>query len=175
MAEENQQSDQVSSAPEQAEETNDNFELSGVEAPSQENPVPDTFEDVKFYPLIKFDKIQNLRQVGRTAVSVDLSGSATTLVCVHAEQFIRILKAYLLYTEASSADAGITIEVGKETDRDYYYTGTTEVSKAIWYTEEITLLKNDVTTGDTVTFYSAGGKTGTGEIMLVIEYKINAI
>ena len=107
----------------------------------------------------------------RTATSADLSGSAITLVCIHTEKSAILKKASLLYTEASSADAGITVEIGKEADRDYYYTGTTEVSKSQWYSKDIVLLKQDIVGGDTITFYSPGGKTGTGEIMLIIEIK----
>jgi hypothetical protein len=113
------------------------------------------------------------KKIERTASSVDLSGAAATLVCFHAERACTLEKATLLYTEASSADAGITVEIGKESDRDYYYTGTTEVSKSQWYTKDVTLLQTDIASGDTVTFYSAGSKTGTGEIMLVIEYTID--
>ena len=105
----------------------------------------------------------------RTSVSVDLSGATVTLICFHFEKFVKIRRAFLLYTEASSADAGVTIKIGKETDDDYYYTGTSEVSKPQWYTKELTLLKRDVAIGDTVLFTSAGGKTGTGEIMLILE------
>lgn len=109
----------------------------------------------------------------RTSLSADLSGSSITYVCFHTERSATLINAYLLYTEASSGDAGITVKIGKESDDDYYYTGTTETSKSQWYTKTITLLKNDITAGDTITFYSAGSKTGTGEIMLVIEYVIN--
>lgn len=110
----------------------------------------------------------------RTAVSADLSGGATTLVTLHPEQACQLIRAHLLYTEASSADAGITVEIGKETDRDYYYTGTTEINKALWYSKTVTLLKTDIAAGDTVTFYSPGAKAGTGEIMLVIDYLTGA-
>jgi len=110
----------------------------------------------------------------RTAVAADLSGGAVTLVCLHPEQALHLARANLLYTEASSADAGITVEIGKESDRDYYYTGATEINKALWYTKEVTLLKNDVAAGDTVTFYSPGSKTGTGEIILILEYLTGA-
>lgn len=106
----------------------------------------------------------------RTAIAVDLSGSAATLVALHAEQALHLAWLTLLYTEASSADAGITIEVGKESDRDYYYTGATETNKALWYTKNLALLKSDVAAGDTVTFYSPGAKVGTGEVILVLDY-----
>lgn len=106
----------------------------------------------------------------RSSTSVDLSSSAETLVVLHSERACTIKKATLLYTEASSGDAGVTIEIGKESDRDYYYTGTTETSKSQWYTKDVTLLQTDLSAGDTLTLYSPGGKSGTGEIMLVVEY-----
>ena len=108
--------------------------------------------------------------ITRTSVSVDLSGAATTLVAFHSERACTLKKATLLYTEASSSDAGITVKIGKESDDDYYYTGTSEVSKAQWYTLNVTLLQTALAAGDTVLLYSAGGKVGTGEVTLILEY-----
>lgn len=108
--------------------------------------------------------------IARTSISADLSGSAVTLVALHAERACTLKKATLVYTEASSADAGITLEIGKESDRDYYYTGASEADKSQWYSKDVTLLKAAVAAGDTLTFYSPGGKVGTGEVMLVVEY-----
>jgi hypothetical protein len=115
---------------------------------------------------------RNVKQIARSSTAVDLSGAAETLVVFHAPFECHILKATLLYTEATSGDAGITVEIGKETDRDYFFTGTTETGKAQWYEKVVTLLKTDLNAGDTMTFYSPGGKTGTGEIILSIEYAI---
>lgn len=110
------------------------------------------------------------QKLGRTAISVDLSGAAATVIALHCERACTLLKATLLYTEASSANAGIAVKIGKETDDDYFYTGTSEVSKALWYSKNVTLLQTGVGAGDTVILSSAGSKTGTGEIMLVLEY-----
>lgn len=101
---------------------------------------------------------------------VDLSGAAVNQYLLHPETACSLVQAYLLYTEASSADAGITLKIGKESDDDYYYTGTSETGKAQYYTKTLTLLAQDVAAGDTVIFNSAGGKTGTGEVVLVLEY-----
>ena len=60
--------------------------------------------------------------------------------------------------------------MGKETDDDYYYTGTSEVSKAQYYEADLTLLQTDLAAGDTLMFSSAGGKTGTGAIMCFAEW-----
>lgn len=104
---------------------------------------------------------------------LDLSGAAASdVVILHTTRACTLVKAVLLYTEASSADAGVTVEIGKETDADYYYTGTSEVSKAQWYEKDVTLLKTDIAAGDTVICGCAGSKVGTGEILVCIEYRI---
>ena len=105
---------------------------------------------------------------------LDLSGAAQSdVVIAHFSGGAKLVKAILLYTEASSADAGVTIKIGKETDDDYYYTGTSEVSKAKWYEKDVTLLQTAVAAGDTVICSSAGGKTGTGEILVCLEYLVD--
>lgn len=108
--------------------------------------------------------------IAQTRVSLDLSGGAQTLVCFHPKQHAYLVNASLLYTEASSGDVGVTIKIGKETDDDYYYTGTSEVSKALWYEKIVTLLQRNIDALDTVLFSTAGGKVGTGEVMLIIDY-----
>ncbi len=113
----------------------------------------------------------HVQKICRSSVSLDLSGGATTVVTLHCERACTLIKATILYTEASTADAGVALKIGKETDDDYYYTGTSEVSKALWYSLDVTLLQTDVGAGDTVLFYSAGGKNDTGEVMLVLEYE----
>lgn len=106
---------------------------------------------------------------------LDLSGDAVVNVPIlHASSACTLLKAILLYTEASSADAGVGVTIGKETDNDYYYTGTSEASKAAWYESSVTLLATDIAAGDTVVCGCAGGKVGTGEILVCIEYIVNS-
>lgn len=109
------------------------------------------------------------------AVAVmDLSGAAVAgNVILHPTQACTLLSARVLYTEASSADAGVAIKIGKETDDDYYFTGTSATSQSQWAETSLTLLKTDVAAGDTVICSSAGGKTGTGEVLVCIEYKVN--
>lgn len=113
----------------------------------------------------------HVQKIARSSTSLDLSGAAATLIALHCERACTLVKATLLYTEASSGDAGIAIKIGKETDDDYFYTGTTEVSKSQWYSKNVTLLQTAVGAGDTIIISSAGSKVGTGEIMLVLEYE----
>ena len=105
------------------------------------------------------------------ATSLDLSGAAVDQYVFHNNSGgnAYVNKATFLYTEASSGDAGITVKIGKESDDDWFFTGTTEISKSQFYTKDVTLLKNVLGDGDTLIFDSAGGKTGTGEIKLILE------
>jgi len=121
--------------------------------------------------------LKGWRDLGYHAKSearLDLSGAAqSNVIILHSTNACTLVKAILLYTEASSADAGVTVTIGKEIDADYYYTGTSEVSKAAWYEKEVTLLQTVVAAGDTVICGNAGGKVGTGEILVCIEYTVN--
>src|SRR3990167_4302947 len=112
-------------------------------------------------------------QFAKAMVIMDLSGGAVSNVIVlHTSRALTLLKAIILYTEASSADAGVTITIGKESDLDYYYTGASEISQAQWYEKDVTLLATDVAAGDTVICGIAGGKVGTGEVLITLEYKV---
>ena len=115
-----------------------------------------------------------LPQFAKAMVIMDLSGGAVSnVVLLHTSRALTLLKAIILYTELSSADAGVTITIGKESSAAYYYTGASEVSKALWYELDVTLLQTDIAAGDTVICGSAGGKTGTGEVLIFLEYRVN--
>lgn len=105
---------------------------------------------------------------------LDLSGSAATNIVFIADRAYTLSAANLCYTELSSADTGINIKVGKlivGTDDDDYFVAAvaTEVSKEAGYRQALTLAATDIAEGDIVTVNSAGGKTGTGEVVLQLE------
>lgn len=105
---------------------------------------------------------------------LDLSGAAQSdVILEHFSGGAKLVKVLLVYTEASSGDAGVAVKIGKETDDDYYYTGTSEINKAKWYEKNVALLQTAVVAGDTVICSSAGGKTGTGEILVCLEYLVD--
>ena len=112
-----------------------------------------------------------------SATSLDLSGGAQFLVVYHATVDTYVVRAKLLYTEASSADAAVAndIQIGDETSNIYFFQGTSETNKAAWYTKSLTLLKRDLPAGESLTFsLNAGGKAGTGEIKLIVDLLENA-
>lgn len=104
-------------------------------------------------------------------VAVDLSGSAATVFAFVADRAYTISGAYFVFTEASSADTGVNISVGKifvgTDDVDYFVNEVAnDVSKETGYRQTLTLLQTAVVAGDVITLVSAGGKTGTGEGVL---------
>ncbi len=121
-----------------------------------------------------YDSFQGSIRHLHTSSVIDLSGASTTEYILHTPTgvSIDILSITVTYTEASSADSGIKLEFGKESDRDYFGTYTTESSKAQYYETEVTLSNTTLNEGDTLTVYSPGSKTGAGEVIVTfdIEY-----
>ncbi len=121
-------------------------------------------------PTIPTNTLKN-PLIAKIGVPVDLSGAAVSQVVLYGiPRKALLLRAVLIYTEASSADAGIPIKLGKVSDDDYYYTGATVVNRTQWEVTGLTLLKNDISEYEVITFTSVGGKTGEGEVILAIEY-----
>ena len=112
-------------------------------------------------------------QIVKTATAADLSGSAEVLTAFHCERQCRIRKATLLYEEASSSDTGVSLKIGDEGDDDLFYTGTSEVSKDQLYTADVTLLTDTLDSGDSVLFKSAGSKSGSGTVSLILEIVVD--
>ena len=114
------------------------------------------------------------RKHAKAFAKLDLSGAAQTdVIILHTGTACTLLKLYFLYTEASSGDAGVTVEIGKETDPNYFYTGASEISKALWYELDAGLLAADIAAGNTIICGHAGSKVGTGEILVCIEYTVD--
>lgn len=112
-----------------------------------------------------------------TSASLDLSGGATDIDVFHATSNAYLCGYYIFYTEASSADAGVSIDVGRYTDGvalddDFYDTTTSEVSKNLGYSLQVvtsSLSQTALTEGSTLTVGTAGGKVGTGEVQIVLQ------
>ncbi|MCK9601323.1 MAG: right-handed parallel beta-helix repeat-containing protein [Sphaerochaeta sp.] len=107
---------------------------------------------------------------------LDLSGAATDVEGFFATCPCYLVGYQLLYTEASSADAGVNIRIGRyqngvALDDDYFDISVSEVSKNLGYSKAFIgsdLTQKVIAAGDTVTVGTAGGKAGTGEVMIVL-------
>ncbi|MBW2673757.1 MAG: right-handed parallel beta-helix repeat-containing protein [Deltaproteobacteria bacterium] len=111
------------------------------------------------------------------STSLDLSGVATDIEVFHANVPCLLVGYAVVYTEASSADPGVDIRIGRyqdgvALDDDYFDVSTSEASKDKGYKKYFRIgdLTNSViAAGDTVTVGTAGGKTGAGEVMLILQ------
>jgi hypothetical protein len=118
----------------------------------------------------------------QATASLDLSGGATDIDLFYATAPYAIANYRLFYTEASSADAGVTVEIGRyqdgvALDDNYFDQVTSEVSKNLGYAKfygTTALTQQYVAAGDIVTCGTAGGKTGTGEVRIVMNLVENA-
>ena len=107
-------------------------------------------------------------------VPADLSGSGVTYHVFVADRAYTLTAANFVFTEASSADTGVNLSVGKvyvgTDDVDYFVNEVASaVSQETGYRQVGTLLQTAVVEGDVITLVSAGGKTGTGEVILQLE------
>ena len=109
--------------------------------------------------------------VSHSAV-IDLSGAAVAqTVMEHFTRAAVIEKINILYVEASSADAGVALKIGREGDDDAYYTGASAVSQSAWGEVNVTALATRIHAGDSLTYLCAGGKTGTGTVIITVEWR----
>jgi len=141
------------------------------------------------YNVVKNNTVQNCTQApivvlgthditDRSPISIklDLSGAATDIEVYFADTVGCLVGYTVVYTEASSADAGVDIRVGRyqsgvALDDDYFDLSTSEVSKNLGYSKTFVsadLTNAQISAGDTITVGTAGGKAGTGEVMIVL-------
>jgi len=125
---------------------------------------PDFYDGIREAQLIALT-VQNMLD------PLDLSDASRDIPILHALEDLTILSITVLYTEASSSDAGVVTRVGKETDDNFFYTGDSLTDQAKWNEGSVTLLETDLDEGDTLTIGTAGGKTGAGEVVLIIRYR----
>lgn len=107
----------------------------------------------------------------RSMASLDLSGGVQNSLILVPSVTGRITGVKLIYTEASSADAGVTVTV--KNTFDTIYTGTSESSKAQFYVFNATLNRTTLYANDPLIFTTNGGKVGAGEIVVEVEYMLD--
>lgn len=100
---------------------------------------------------------------------IDLSGAAVDRLIYVPKRGGRVTRVAVIYAEASSADAGIEITVKSDDDNFTYATFTSHTSQAVWDVQEATLNQTMITSARPIIVSSPGGKTGTGEIIIVLE------
>lgn len=104
----------------------------------------------------------------------DLSGSAAKHIFGSFNRAMYIRKVRIIYTEGSSADAGVVIGLGRKVSGGsesltQYINSLSEVSKSEYDETTETLVNIYLAPTDKLVAYSAGGKVGTGAIKMHIE------
>lgn len=108
---------------------------------------------------------------------LDLSGAAIDVDTFRVRKAGILCGYWIHYTEASSADAGVDIRIGRyqdgvALDDNYFDNTTSEVSKNLGYSTYITLAnltQSALAAGDIITVGTAGGKTGTGNVRIELD------
>jgi hypothetical protein len=112
--------------------------------------------------------MQTLHLTVRTQ-PIDLSGASTYESLYTAENDTNVRTMRVIYDEATSADAGVAIRIGKIGDADYFTSLTTEVSKAAGSVVYLSKTNNILVAGETLTVECDGGKDGAGTVSIQIE------
>ena len=124
--------------------------------------------------LCDFDFLTVLGKQIYISEEITLSGAnyAEIVPFLPTGNYTFLSKAYFYYTEASSADAGVTVGIGyRTTSEDRYAGATSEVSKAIGEFTQMTVNRRGrIDQNQDIYFRCLGGKTGTGKIRIIIEY-----
>jgi len=115
-------------------------------------------------------------RVSTTRIAFDLSGADLDEVLFTPYAAGVLVGWRILYTETSSADAGVNVRVGKLTqagvhDDDFYDIETSEVNKVAGYSKLMNggdLLQTVIAVGETLTVGCAGSKVGAGEVIIVV-------
>lgn len=115
--------------------------------------------------------------ITKESIALDLSGGATDIEIFHAAGGNYVFLGWdRTYSEASSADAGVEIRIGRyqdgvALDDDYFDSVTSDTAQSLGYSafrgpNDMTVIA--IESGDTITVGTAGGKVGTGEVIVTL-------
>lgn len=104
----------------------------------------------------------------KQSIEIDLSESAVDFPIFFSGGVISFVSATLIYTEATSADTGVVIELKDSTYT--YATVTTESNKALFSTTAMSLSRTRSIEGNPLRVTCAGGKVGVGKCVLELIY-----
>jgi len=107
--------------------------------------------------------------------SFDLSGVADSEILFYADTTYYIASIVFLYTEASSADPGVAVQVGDTGSASAFLSKTSSTDKTLGSSDLYqnttgtnSFSNRDLVKGQYLRVTSAGSKTGTGEVQVII-------
>ena len=104
-----------------------------------------------------------------------LAGPTTYESLYTAECVTTVRIAKVVYDDASSADAGVAVRIGKIGSASYFSSYTTEVSKAAASVVNLSQISLTLNPGETITVECDGEKTGAGTISIQIEVQYDIL
>lgn len=143
---------------------------------------PNTILDVDAGGLIELGEVAPSATpiLNCSRVLLDLSGGAADTEVYHAQTAACLCGYTVVYTEASSADVDWPVDAvrigriqdGVALDDDYFDEAPSEASQNQGYAKTYVtadLTNTTIAAGDTVTVGTGGGKTGLGEVFLILK------
>lgn len=101
--------------------------------------------------------------------SITLAGPAISESLYTAETDTTLRAARVIFDEASSADAGVAVRIGKIGSTSYFGSYTSGASKAAGAVVNLNLSASTLRAEETLLIECDGGKTGAGAISIQIE------
>jgi len=140
------------------------------------NIITNTTRPVYYTQNASATELAFVSDIASISSELDLSGGASDVLVFVAPCACALVGYDITYTEASSADAGVAVQIGRyqdgvALDGDYFDTTTSEVSKNLGYTTRITeseCTQKVIAAGDVITVGTAGGKAGTGAVQITL-------
>jgi hypothetical protein len=106
------------------------------------------------------------------STELDLSAAGVDVLELYAAKDYYILGIGMIYTEASSADAGVIVRVGNAASSTHFLTKTSQTSQALGYVrkhiDSADFASRDLKQGEFLTVGTAGGKAGAGKVKFMI-------
>lgn len=100
---------------------------------------------------------------------IDLGGASSSQSVYTAVNALTVALVRVIYEEATSADAGVAIRVGKIGSASFFSTFTSEINKSIGNVTTLTLTNTTLAAGETMIVECDGNKAGTGAVTVQIE------
>ncbi len=110
-----------------------------------------------------------------TQSALPLSGPPSRTIIMTANANFTLRGARVIYDEGTSSDIGVPVSLGVKrgdlSTNSYYASVTTEPGRLDMDSTRMTLSNLDIREGDVIYAYTAGGKAGSGKVLVEFEYE----
>lgn len=104
----------------------------------------------------------------KQSIEVDLSEGSIDFPVIFSTQIMSLISANIVYTEATSADTGVTVDLKNSVYT--YASATTEQNKALFSTTPMIVSRNQISANEPLRIACVGGKAGSGKCVVELLY-----